>query len=50
MAHLPIYIPDWLETELGTGNWELVGNLYLWLFVRERVEVKNRLAHNERST
>jgi hypothetical protein len=33
MAHLPIYIPDWLETELGTGESLSV--------IRERVEVKN---------
>jgi hypothetical protein len=35
MAHIPVYIPDWLETELGTGEPLSV--------IRERVEVKNWL-------
>jgi hypothetical protein len=35
MAHLPLYIPDWLETELGTGEPLSV--------ICEQVEVKNWL-------
>jgi hypothetical protein len=35
MADLPLYIPDWLETELGTGDSLSV--------IRERVEGKNWL-------
>ncbi len=35
MAHLPLYIPDWLETEVGTGEPLSV--------IRERLEVKNWL-------
>lgn len=37
MAHLPVYIPAWLKTELQSGD--------LFSVICERVELKNGLTH-----